>query len=154
MSVRQARRADASKLLAMGRAMFQESPRFRNMAFDDSKVMNLGDRISGAMLSQDAAVLVTERGAELVGMMIVMAAERYFGSDRYVTDLAVYVKPDHRGSMAFPRLIRAAENWARERGITDCTFGVSTEVHPEQTKALYERLGYSPSGFIVRKTLA
>jgi GNAT superfamily N-acetyltransferase len=153
MTVRRAKRSDAPQLLAMGRAMLQESPRFRAMEFDEKKVAALGDRISKAMMFEHAAVLVAERGGEIVGMMIVMAAERYFGSDRYATDLAVYVKPEQRGSMAFPRLIKAAEAWASERGISDCTFGVSTEVAAEQTAALYKRMGYSLSGYILRKQL-
>lgn len=151
--IRQAIRADAQVMIEMGRALAMESPKYREMAFDEAKLMALGERINSAMMADNACSFVAERSGEVVGMMIVALAERFFGGDLYVTDITLYVKPEHRGGMAFARLVIAAETWARERGIRDAAFGVSTEIDAQRTVHAYQRLGYTLSGYTLTKTL-
>jgi GNAT superfamily N-acetyltransferase len=65
-------------------------------------------------------------------------------------ELAVYVTPEHRGRTGM-RLIKAFEAWAWDRGADEITLGISTEVDPERTAALYARLGYRRSGITTIK---
>lgn len=153
--VRRATPADTETLIVMGRAMHDESPRYRAKGFNPDKLRALAAHLNGAHLADNpnAAIFVAETGGELVGMFVAVAAERWFCDERFVTDLAVYVKPEHRGSTAFVRLVTAFEAWAREHGIWDLTPGVSTEINPRQTVCAYERLGYTLSGYTMTKTL-
>ena len=153
--IRRATPADAPAILAMGRAPAVESPKYREKGFDEARLMALGERLSGTLLAEnpDACVLVAERAGEVIGMMIPVVAERFFSGELFVTDLTLYLKPEHRGGLAFARLVRAAEDWARQRGVLDCNFGVSTEIHPERTVRAYKGLGYTLTGYTLTKKL-
>jgi GNAT superfamily N-acetyltransferase len=152
--IRVATPADAPAMIDMGRALALESPKYRDMTFDEAKLMALGERINSVLMSDLACSFVAERAGQVIGMMVVGMAERFFGGDLYVTDLTLYVKPEHRGGLAFARLVQAAEAWARERGVRDACFGVSTEVHAERTVHAYQRMGYRLTGYTLTKTLA
>lgn len=152
--IRRATRADAPVIFSMGQALAQESPKYRDMVLDEAKMMALGDRLQGTLLSELACVFIAEKAGEPIGMMVGVMAERWFSNERYVSDLTLYVKPEHRGGLAFVRLVQAVERWAREQGVPYAAFGVSTEIHPEQTVRAYERLGYTLSGYTLTKKLA
>jgi GNAT superfamily N-acetyltransferase len=149
--VRRATAADFPALIAMGRALHDESPRYRDKPFNPDKLLRMGARLQGTLLSEDAAIFVAESGGQPVGMAIPVIAERFFNDERFVTDLTVYVKPEHRGSSAFFRLIRALEAWATEQGVEDKALGVSTEIHADKTVRAYEKLGYRLAGYTMVK---
>jgi GNAT superfamily N-acetyltransferase len=144
--VRSATLADMDALLALAVPMHAESPRYRVMALNLEKV----ERTFAWALAH-GAVLLAETEGEAAGMAIAFAAERWFSDERYATDLLVYVKPEHRGSSAFARLVRAMETWCRSEGIHDLAPGVSTEADALRTVHAYERLGYRLSGYMVSK---
>jgi GNAT superfamily N-acetyltransferase len=124
----------------MGRAMHAESPRYRAMDFDPVKVR----AVAGRLMAGDAGmVFLADAGGEVTGMAAATIGERWFGPDRYVTDLVVYVRPEHRGGSAFFRLVCALEGWAAQQGVLQVDLGVSTGVQVEQTVRAYERLGYT-----------
>lgn len=152
--IRRATTADAQAMIDMGRALALESPKYRGMEFDEAKLMAFGERINSALMSRLACSFIAERAGKAVGMMVVAMAERFFGGDLYVTDVTLYVKPEHRGGLAFARLVQAAETWARDRGVRDACFGVSTEVDAERTVHAYQRMGYRLTGYTLTKTLA
>lgn len=151
--VRRATAADTPALIAMGRALHAESPRYRDMPFSEAKLARLAARLQGTLLAEDAGVFVAEAGGEPVGMAVVILAERWFNEERFATDLTMYVKPEHRGGRLFLRLVQAMEDWARAQGVRDIAIGVSTEIHPQRTVHAYERLGYTLTGHTLTKTL-
>ena len=152
--VRRATAADVEALVAMGRALHAESPRYREMRFDAEKVRRLARDMLGTLLGGNTCVLVAETGGEIVGMCALVLSERWFGPDLFVTDLTVYVKPEPRGSSAFVRMVRAMEAWARAQHALELDIGVSTDIGTDRTVCAYLRLGYklSPTR-IVTKTL-
>jgi GNAT superfamily N-acetyltransferase len=149
--VRRATPADFPALIAMGRALHDESPRYRDMPFNPDKLLALAGRLQGSLLYADAVILVATAGGEPVGMTVGVVAERFFNDERYVTDLTVYVKPEHRGGSAFLRMIRALEAWAADQGVADLAIGVSTEIHADRTVCAYEKLGYRLAGYTMVK---
>lgn len=151
--VRRATAGDVEALIAMGRAMHDESPRYREKGFSPDKLRALAAQLTGTHLVELAAIFVADNGSEIEGMFVAVVAERWFCDERFLTDLAVYVKPEHRGSSAFSRLVRAFEEWARAQHVWELAIGVSTEVHPEETVHAYQRLGYTLTGYTVTKTL-
>ena len=149
--IRRATAADIPALVEMGRALHDESPRYKDMAYSDSKVAALAERIMTGPMAQAAVILVADIDGVLVGMFVAVIAERWFCDERYVTDLTVYVKPHHRGGRTFFRLLMAFECWATEQGIADKAIGVSTEINAEQTVCAYKRLGYRLAGYTMVK---
>ncbi len=91
--------------------------------------------------------------AEVVGFIVVEKGQYFFSKQSHATDLALYVKPKWRGTPAPLRLIKAAEAWATLVGCTAMTLGVSAPDDTSKVQHLYERLGYTPWGVVVRKDL-
>lgn len=135
----------------MGRALHDESPRYRDMSFNEQKLEALAVRLQGTLLASDAAILVADLDGELIGMFIGVISERWFSDDKFVTDLTLYVKPEHRGGSSFLRLIKAFEAWAASQGVHDIAIGVSTEIHAARTVRAYEVLGYRLAGYTMVK---
>lgn len=138
--VRRATAQDLDVLVQMAQAMHQESPRYREMRFDAAKLHALVTNLHHA---ESAALFVAQEDGHPIGLAGVVATERWFGPDRYVTDLGLYVSPVHRGGGAFPLLVLAVEAWAREQGVQQIDLGVSTGVQAERTVRAYERMGYT-----------
>lgn len=150
--VRRATAADIPALVALGHNLARESPKYQSKGYSPEKTAALGERLLA--MPDHAQILVAERGGEVIGMMVIAIAERFFSDERYVTDFTLYVQPRHRGGGAFPALIWAAEAWALAHGVRDLAFGVSTEIDAERTVHAYQRMGYTLSGYTLTKTLA
>lgn len=137
---------DVPTLIKLGRLMHEESPRFRDMDYDDEKLMQLG-----IGLVEHGGIFIAEKDGKAVGMVLGMVTEHYFGRDLMASDLAVYVHPEHRGGTLVVRLIKKFEAWAFSMGAKVITMGVSTEVAAERTGQLYKRLGYRMTGSLAVK---
>jgi GNAT superfamily N-acetyltransferase len=96
---------------------------------------------------------VDDRDGEIVGFFLGMLSPMWWGSDFMASDLILYVAPDKRGAASGVRLVKAFEEWARRQGVKEVRLGVSTEIAPERTAALYERLGFRQIGTIHKKVL-
>ncbi|UST54932.1 GNAT family N-acetyltransferase [Comamonadaceae bacterium OTU4NAUVB1] len=153
-TIRLAVEQDVDDLVAMGRDMHAESPRFRTMGFSETKVRRLLTMLQGTSPGLRGCMFVAERDGTLIGMALAILDQHLFHDERFVTDLVVFIKPTHRPSRAFPRLIQAIESWSIEQGAASVILGVSTGVHVEQTLEMYGRMGYASAGCTLSKTLA
>lgn len=89
-----------------------------------------------------------ERG--VFGMIAILAAVSPWDGSRYGDELAWWVNPEARSVSAGPRLLWAAEQWARQKGLS-----VLKMVAPAGTDigAFYQRCGYTPVETAFRKSL-
>lgn len=140
MRIREAHKPDADAVIALGRSMHAESPRFRALPFSEPQLRATFDAL---LESKDAVVYLAEpaRGG-IVGLLAGGVGSHYFSIARYAYDLALYVVPDWRGSSAAIRLVSRFEAFARERGAQEVVLGVSTGVDTARTLKFYERFGY------------
>lgn len=152
MQVRTATLEDIPALVDMGQALHAESPRYGSMPFNAKKVEQLAARVVSGQ-APNAHVLVADDGGVLAGMFVGVLAERWFNDEWFATDLTVYVRPERRGSTAFPRLLKAFEAWALERGMTNAAIGISTEIDGARAVATYEKAGYRLAGYTMVKDL-
>lgn len=151
-TVRRATDADLEAMVAMGQALHDESPRYQGMAFSPEKLRRLWQMLQGTLLTgEPGCVFIAEQDGQVIGLTVGLIAERWFCDERYLTDLTMYVKPEHRGGSAFARMVRALEAWAVEQGIDWMALGVSTEIHAERTVRAYERMGYRLAGYTMVK---
>jgi GNAT superfamily N-acetyltransferase len=132
--------ADTDAVVAMWTAMHAESPVYRDKALDVGKMRRM---VWALVIGSGGALFVAEEDGKLVGVAAMMAGERWFGPERYATDLMVYVKPEYRGGRAFILLVRALESWAMDFGIEELTLGVSAGISDEVAVRAYQRLGYT-----------
>lgn len=129
-------------------ALLTESSELEGVAVDREHIK----RMLAAKGSVQCLVAVAE--GELLGTIILAIGPLWYEPTlRVARDLLVWVAPKHRGGTTFIRMIRAMEAWATQAGLFKIYLSQSTGVEVEKTARLYEKLGYSVSGFLSSKRL-
>lgn len=129
-------------------ALLVESRELDGLAVDREHVR----RLLGA--KGPVQCLVAREGEALLGTIILSIGPLWYAPKVLVArDLLVWVAPEHRGGSTFIRMIRAMEAWARNVGITKLYLSQSTGIEVDKTVRLYEKLGYSVSGFLSCKRM-
>lgn len=149
VSVREATEADISVLIAMGRALHAESPRYARLRFNAAKVENHIRGMIGSTLVVRApgGAFVAEKGGVVIGMLGAFIHAPFFTDDKIASDYTFYVVPEHRRKgRAAILLVRAFEQWAFDNGAVDIVPGVSTMIDGESTAKFYTKLGYEKYG--------
>lgn len=156
VSVRPATEADISILIAMGRALHAESPRYARLSFSADKVENLIRHMITSTLVTRApgGAFVAEKGGIIIGMLGAFIHSPFFSDDKLASDYTFYIVPEHRRrGRAAIALIRAFEQWAFDNGALDIIPGISTMIDAESTAHFYNKLGYERYGYTFIKRL-
>lgn len=90
----------------------------------------------------NAAILLdVDDTGETVGMLVIVASPHPFNQKLYADEVVWWVDPSSRGSMRRgPALLRAAEEWARER---KCYMVKMVAPAGSTVGLFYEKLGYA-----------
>lgn len=144
--IRNATLIDLPALLALGERMHAESPHFRQITFSAGK---LAETLVDVLDSPNGFLMVGDAKGEIAGVMVGLAVEHWCSTDLVATDLALYVKPEFRGSMLAARLIARYKSWAHALGAKIISVGISTGVNVEQTARLYEAMGFKRFGVLL-----
>jgi len=139
---------DVEACISLGFLMHQES-HYQFLDYDALKIAELIER--SQTNPESVCIFVAEKNEEIIGFFVGLKAEYWFGRDTMTCDLVLYVKPEHRGCSAAPRLVKAYEKWASKLGVKEINIGTSTDVNSERTIGLYKRLGYSTASYSFRK---
>jgi len=105
--------------------------------------------VAGLMGSKSGIVLViVNTKNEPQGFLLGMVDELFYSRQKIATDLAVYVRPDHRHIA--PKLFKRFISWAKQKpNLIQITLGVSSGSEgTERTGLMYERLGLGHVGGI------
>lgn len=144
--IRKATHDDIPRIVEMARRFYPESP-YPALYGDmpDSQAAGLAiiamDGASGGI--DPGVMLVAEDAGELIGMACLFADRATFNpAVRVNSELVFWIEPEHRGGMAAVRLLKAAENEAREKGVQVNRMALMSS-SPAQAAKLYERMGYS-----------
>lgn len=143
--IRPANAFDIPALLDLGERMHDESPRFSRLRFSRARLHDTLRMLVDAPLG---FVWVAEEDV-LIGGMVAMASPHWASDDLVATDLALFIDPTRRGSLAPVRLVNRYRWWASEIGAVITQVGVTTGVHTEQTATLLERLGLKRCGILL-----
>lgn len=95
------------------------------------------------------AVFVTVHNGEMTGSLGIRESEGWWWSrDTFLSEQWVFVRPNFRKSRAAFLLLRAAKDFARERGML-LIFGISSPVDVGRKEKLFERFGRKAGCFYV-----
>ncbi len=132
--IRRATADDTGRLIEMGQRFVRETTYNGIIAIDPERMARV---IAGILANPDGVLLVS--GADkLTGMIGMVVYDHPFSGERTAFEIVWWVEPEARGDGV--RLLRAAEDWATERGAV-----VMQMVAPTDRVAhLYIRLGYAP----------
>jgi len=96
--------------------------------------------------SPDGFGLIAYAGETPVAMLAGGISTYFFSRKRKAFDHVWFVIPEHRGKRTAVLLLRRFLEWARERGASEVFMGITTDIEPEKTGRLFEKLGFRPVG--------
>lgn len=143
--IREAVADDLPHLVELGRAMHAES-RFATLRFDPAR---LNQTLAGLLENPGGFLWVAEHSAGVVGCMAAIIVQHWCSSDLFATDLALFMLPSHRGTLAPARLVNRYQGWAADRGARITQLGVTAGINTEAAVSLYERIGFRRCGVIL-----
>jgi GNAT superfamily N-acetyltransferase len=136
LTIRPATSADVPDILAMAHAFVASTEYAAHIALSAEHLTTLAERLIEGV---DGDVLVAEDGAgRVIGMLALQAFTHPMSGQRIATEFVWWVDPAHRGT-AGVRLLRAAEQWAKDAGAAALQM-VAPNAH---VAAFYEKVGYS-----------
>jgi len=146
--IRRATVADLDACLWMTREFFDESGFAAECAFDGP---SMKATLLGMLQNPDAALLVA--GDEPFALAGAIAYPHYFNArQKAAQEMFWWVRPEKRGGPAGVRLLRAIEQWARERSCTTLSMICLPALSESPAERMYQRSGYRASerGYIKR----
>lgn len=126
--------------MALGRQMHAEG-HFQHVTLDEGKV-----RRAFEALIRDQFCVVHEGPDGLDGGFAGHIGEFWFSRALMASDVAFFVRPNRRGSLAAVRLVQAFVSWAAERGAAEVSIVQSSAVRIEETARLLTGMGFSYVG--------
>lgn len=131
--IREATTADVPRLVVMGTRFLTESAYRGRVTINP---VQMADTVHMLLASPIGTVFVAERDGEVVGMIGLLCFQHPISGEATVAELFWWVEPEHRGNGV--RLLKRAEQWAREQGATHVHMVAPTP----DVGALYTALGY------------
>ena len=139
---------DLPAMVELGRQMHAES-NYSHLDYDPAKL----DLMAATWLANPeiyfADIAICEN--KIFAMYVGFISEYYFGKDLVANDCLLFVDKSKRGGVAAIRLIKRFQQWAFDKGASEVRPATSTGVQTEDTKKLYEALGYDTVGYVFRK---
>ncbi|NJL53759.1 GNAT family N-acetyltransferase [bacterium] len=130
-------------MVHIGKGLHEESE-FSDVAFDARRAVSVFSQINVPGSGVIGAIALED--GEIHGYIVGRVEPHFFSSDLAAYDMMVYVPKEKRGAFTVVRLIKKFEELAKEHGCSRVYLGISTNIHPERTGALYNRLGYVNTG--------
>lgn len=142
MKIRDATETDIPALLELSQAMHSES-RYRKFNYDPEKVIAL---MRNLMSGDFGILIVAENSGRIIGGLMAMVIEHFFGHDKSSADFALFVIPSSRGSVAAILLIKEYIRQAKEKGAVDIGIANTTGYESEIVGKFYEKMGFIKVG--------
>ena len=133
--IRRATTDDIARLIEMGERFAAET---EYCAIIKVRKDRLSDSIGSVLANPDGVVLLSGSALKTTGMIAMLAYDHPFSGERTAFEIIWWVEPEARGDGV--RLLRAAENWAREQGAS----AMQMVAPNDRVGLLYRRLGYLP----------
>jgi RimJ/RimL family protein N-acetyltransferase len=108
-----ARADEVERLVEMGERFHRESVYKEHVTHNHEQMIALATK-----LVADGNILVMEFNGALVGMIGLVFFPHYLSGERVAVEVFWWLEPEHRGEGR--KLLKAAEDFARERGAMKC----------------------------------
>lgn len=142
--------SEAQKLTAWDHLGPEQQSRAEWAAVADQAVERVNHIRGGEGFANDAFVARSEDGG-MEGYVWVMEDKSGAAAQRQAVILDLFVAEASRGRGLETRLLRVAEDWGKIRGCAEVS--VTLGAHREETRRLYESLGYSTRSLEMGKAL-
>lgn len=144
--IRPATPSDVAAIVALGRHLHAESPRYRGLDYDAEKVARQAAEAVG-----HGYMLVA--GDPVIGMACANLAAYLHSDALFGLDLVMYVHPDHRGRRIAADLVAGLEAIVGRHGAREMLLTISHGSNNRAVERFYRTLGYERVAVTVAKSL-
>jgi GNAT superfamily N-acetyltransferase len=150
-TIREYELTDLEEMVKLGELMHKEGA-YSFLPYSKSKIRELGKKFK-VWDYGNAWVAIAD--GKVIGMYVVFITEYFFCYEKICQDFLLYVHPDYRkkNSTIAIRLIRKAEEWARERGAKEFCPASSMAISSGRLEKLYNFMKFKTVGHIFKKRL-
>ena len=139
---------DLAARVAMARRVYEE--RDDGLPYDEDMVRGALER---RLKRPDGCLLQADLDGRVIGGVVGSIGPHYHSPALAALLESFYVLPEHRGSIAFVKLLHAFRRWARTNGAVRMYVCVTSGVEIARTHRLLKRLGFEPTGGNYRLSL-
>lgn len=150
VNIRQATTQDIEQIIVMCEALHSESEYYRNQLFEAER---LAESLNTVMGNEYHIIFLAEQDKQIIGFFIGGLTRGLFNYELIAFDYSVYVVPEKRNGRAAIKLIKAFEQWAKEKGANRCRIGITTDISTNRTSRFYQLLGFKPCGVSFEKVI-
>lgn len=139
--IREANIKDFNKIESMARAFYNESKygEIYNVDIDEDSLISF---TISFIHDSDKVILFDEDGK---GMIWGILVPWFFNTKHMLAqEMAWYVKPEHRNGFTAMRLLKAFEQWAKDKGAKIFVMGSLSELNGDRVGKFYEKNGMKP----------
>jgi GNAT superfamily N-acetyltransferase len=140
-------RSDAHRIMDLGKQLHEES-KFHTQSFNVEKCWAI---LEATVLNPSQYFIAYDE--EFKGFIIMKMTEHYFSGNKWSADLALYVKPEYRGSHLSSELIKAAREWSKANGAEEMTIYHNTGIKTEKAERFFNQQGLKTAGYIFTEEL-
>jgi GNAT superfamily N-acetyltransferase len=133
--------------LVEGGARMHQLTRFKAQPYNAQKVsQTFADLMNAGAASKYVFLVAESSQGEIVGALIGLAEQQIF-SDAWTASVMHFdVLPEARMGGYGVRLLKAFEQWAKNRNVIEITLGVNSGVGTEAIGAFIQKMGYTKVG--------
>ena len=147
--IRKGEAADLPQLLRLSERLRDESLTMSGIPIDLAKLTKVYSRAFDPA-DERVAIFVYEIAGEIRGGMLGFIAEYFFSTERFATDLYLYVDPGIRrglmSGMIARRLFEAYRGWAISEGAREIRICVSTGIALDASHRFFTAMGMTHIG--------
>ena len=149
--IRLARESDIADLVKLAEEFYQETSAFKHLPLDTDKVA----RHLRFAIENDGfySIVATDKHGRPCGLLMGYIGEYWFSNATLTYDQMFYVRQKNRGGMIAPRMIKALEIWAKEKGVRDVYISSSSGIRVERFLRLLKKFEYKAIAAVTRKIL-
>ena len=145
MAIRFATVEDIPALVALGKKMHAIT-RFRVFDYDEERVVRALRAAFVEARSRYVCIVAEDSKGQVIGMLLAVL-ERHIFSDQLIASVMIFiVLPERRMGGYALRLMKAFEQWARNRQAAEISFGINSGEGCEQVGSFARGIGFATVG--------
>jgi|TARA_Y100000296_G_scaffold44110_1_gene50569 GNAT superfamily N-acetyltransferase len=149
ITIREYELEDVKEMVELGELMHKEGA-YSFLPYSKAKLRELGKRFKQTDYG-NAWVAIAD--GKVIGMYVAFITEYFFCYEKIAQDFLLYIHPDHRKGTIAIRLVKKAEEWARERGAKEFCPASSMAISSGRLEKLYNFMKFKTVGHIFKKRL-
>lgn len=125
--------------LRVGFQFWEETPVFNKYEWNSQKAFEFAKDV---MESENACMYIAYSNNEPVGLIIGEIVDFYFSKAKFLKDMFIYVKPEHRGGKSAYLLMKEFLKFGKSKNVDDIFFQVSAGIDNEKSVEFLGKFGF------------